>query len=252
VANPELNRTGRWTRSRRSSMRSRRSPQRSLGSVGRGSSNTIGRRSRAWASFGDAVAVAFFSFGTEGAAVLAQAADIPALGAVAWYGSDGTALSREILGDPRAAPFAVRTGCFNDPETDQCGHRRRRCPFLRHGRLRRGVARRAECRGGRHRGRRQLQAGPRHHRRLLRGRDRPDHARRCRRPCRRGVRCVGDRGGERPVRVEARGAMGWRLRDRRPPGAPASRSASPTTGSQALGVLRQLRRTRGATPVHAA
>ena len=65
------------------------------------------------ASFGDAVAVAFFSFGTEGAAVLAQAADIPALGTVAWYGSDGTALSREILGEPRAAQFALQTGFFN-------------------------------------------------------------------------------------------------------------------------------------------
>jgi branched-chain amino acid transport system substrate-binding protein len=68
---------------------------------------------QARASFGGAVAVAFFGFGTEGAAVLAQAADFPALGAVTWYGSDGTALSREILGDPRAAGFAVQTGFFN-------------------------------------------------------------------------------------------------------------------------------------------
>lgn len=67
----------------------------------------------AQASFGDDVAVAFFSFGTEGAAVLAQAADVPALGAVTWYGSDGTALSREILGDPQAARFAIRTGFLN-------------------------------------------------------------------------------------------------------------------------------------------
>lgn len=65
------------------------------------------------ASFGDTVAVAFFSFGTEGAAVLAQAADVPALGTVTWYGSDGTALSREILGEPRAAQFAIQTGFFN-------------------------------------------------------------------------------------------------------------------------------------------
>jgi branched-chain amino acid transport system substrate-binding protein len=65
------------------------------------------------ASFGDTVAVAFFSFGTEGAAVLAQAAEVPTLGAVAWYGSDGTALSREILGEPRAAQFAIQTGFFN-------------------------------------------------------------------------------------------------------------------------------------------
>jgi branched-chain amino acid transport system substrate-binding protein len=65
------------------------------------------------ARFADGVAVAFFSFGTEGAAVLAQAADVPALGAVTWFGSDGTALSREILGDPRAAQFAVQTGFFN-------------------------------------------------------------------------------------------------------------------------------------------
>jgi len=65
------------------------------------------------ASFGNTVAVAFFSFGTEGAAVLAQAADVPALGTVTWYGSDGTALSREILDEPRAAQFAVQTGFFN-------------------------------------------------------------------------------------------------------------------------------------------
>jgi branched-chain amino acid transport system substrate-binding protein len=65
------------------------------------------------ASFGGAVAVVFLGFGTDGAAVLAQASDDPALGAVTWYGSDGTALSREILGDPRAARFAARTGFFN-------------------------------------------------------------------------------------------------------------------------------------------
>jgi ABC-type branched-subunit amino acid transport system substrate-binding protein len=58
------------------------------------------------------VAVAFFSCGTEGAAVLAQAADTAPLGAVTWYGSDGTALSREILGEPRAARFAIQTGFF--------------------------------------------------------------------------------------------------------------------------------------------
>ena len=65
------------------------------------------------AVFGDSVAVAFFSFGTEGAKMLAQASEIPALGAVKWYGSDGTALSREILGDPKAAQFAIQTGFFN-------------------------------------------------------------------------------------------------------------------------------------------
>lgn len=65
------------------------------------------------ASSGAAVAVAFFGFGPEGAAVLAQASGLPALGAVTWYGSDGTALSREILGEPRAAQFAIRTGFLN-------------------------------------------------------------------------------------------------------------------------------------------
>jgi len=45
--------------------------------------------------------------------MLAQAAEIPALGTVKWYGSDGTALSREILGDPKAAQFAIQTGFFN-------------------------------------------------------------------------------------------------------------------------------------------
>lgn len=82
------------------------------------------------ASFGGAVAVAFFSFGPEGAVVLAQAADVPALGAVTWYGSDGTALSREIVGEPRAAQFAIRTGFLNTlfadvhtPEADQVRER---------------------------------------------------------------------------------------------------------------------------------
>jgi branched-chain amino acid transport system substrate-binding protein len=65
------------------------------------------------AQFGDDVAVAYFSFGTEGSAVLAQASATPALGSVAWFGSDGTALSREILDDPQAARFAVQTGFFN-------------------------------------------------------------------------------------------------------------------------------------------
>lgn len=63
--------------------------------------------------FGDEVAVAYFSFGTEGSAVLAQASETPSLGDVTWFGSDGTALSREILEDPRAAGFAAQTGFFN-------------------------------------------------------------------------------------------------------------------------------------------
>lgn len=63
--------------------------------------------------FGGAVAVAFFGFGTEGARLLAQAADVPLLGTVTWYGSDGTAQSREILGTPRAARFAAQTGLFS-------------------------------------------------------------------------------------------------------------------------------------------
>jgi branched-chain amino acid transport system substrate-binding protein len=64
-------------------------------------------------SAGGAVAVVFLGFGTDGAAVLAQASEFTALGAVAWYGSDGTALSREILADPLAARFAVRVGFFS-------------------------------------------------------------------------------------------------------------------------------------------
>lgn len=60
--------------------------------------------------FGERVAVAFFSFGTEGAVVLAQAAALPGLDGVPWHGSDGTALSREILGEARAAAFAARVG----------------------------------------------------------------------------------------------------------------------------------------------
>jgi branched-chain amino acid transport system substrate-binding protein len=68
---------------------------------------------QARASFGADVAVVLFAFGPEGAAVLAQAADDPTLGAVTWFGSDGTALSREIIAEPRAARFAARAGFFN-------------------------------------------------------------------------------------------------------------------------------------------
>jgi branched-chain amino acid transport system substrate-binding protein len=75
------------------------------------------------ATFGGAVAVAFFGFGPDGAAALAGAATIPVLGAVPWYGSDGTALSREILAEPAAARFAVETGfantLFADPHTPE-------------------------------------------------------------------------------------------------------------------------------------
>jgi branched-chain amino acid transport system substrate-binding protein len=59
------------------------------------------------------VAVAFFGFGSDGASILAQAAAFPVLGTVSWYGSDGTALSREILAEPAAARFAFRVGFFN-------------------------------------------------------------------------------------------------------------------------------------------
>jgi branched-chain amino acid transport system substrate-binding protein len=65
---------------------------------------------QARAASGEAVAVAFLGFGSDGAAALAGATDIPVLGAVRWYGSDGTALSREILAEPAAARFAVETG----------------------------------------------------------------------------------------------------------------------------------------------
>lgn len=62
---------------------------------------------------GGPVAVVFFGFGTDGAAVLAQATEFPGLGAVPWYGSDGTALSREILADPLAARFALQVNFAN-------------------------------------------------------------------------------------------------------------------------------------------
>jgi branched-chain amino acid transport system substrate-binding protein len=72
-------------------------------------------------NFGAQVAVAYFSFGPEGALMLAQASAIPGLGDLTWFGSDGTALSREILDNPAAAQFAVKTGFFNtlfaDPDT---------------------------------------------------------------------------------------------------------------------------------------
>jgi branched-chain amino acid transport system substrate-binding protein len=68
--------------------------------------------------FGAEVAVGFFSFGQEGARMMAQAAEIPALAEISWFGSDGTALSREILNDAKAAQFAATTGFYNTLFTD--------------------------------------------------------------------------------------------------------------------------------------
>jgi branched-chain amino acid transport system substrate-binding protein len=65
------------------------------------------------ATFDGAVAVILFAFGQDGATILARAADVPVLGTVIWYGSDGTAISREILDSPAAAGFAVKTGFLN-------------------------------------------------------------------------------------------------------------------------------------------
>jgi branched-chain amino acid transport system substrate-binding protein len=70
------------------------------------------------AHFGGEVAVGFFSFGQEGARMLSQAAAFPALAEVSWFGSDGTALSREILNDAQAARFAESTGFYNTLFTD--------------------------------------------------------------------------------------------------------------------------------------
>lgn len=71
--------------------------------------------------FAEQAAVAYFSFGPEGALMLGQASEIPELGELTWFGSDGTALSREILDNPAAAKFAVKTGFFNtlfaDPDS---------------------------------------------------------------------------------------------------------------------------------------
>jgi len=63
--------------------------------------------------FGDSVAIGFFSFGQEGARLLGQAAGFTALDDVSWFGSDGTALSREILEDANASQFTMRTGFYN-------------------------------------------------------------------------------------------------------------------------------------------
>lgn len=76
---------------------------------------------QARAIYGEQTAVAFFSFGPEGARMLSQASAIAGLDELTWFGSDGTALSREILDDPQAAQFAVQTGFFNtlfaDPDS---------------------------------------------------------------------------------------------------------------------------------------
>lgn len=59
-------------------------------------------------------AVELIAFGTDGARVLEQAAARPALRGVRWFGSDGTAISREIATNPVAAQMAVDTG-FENP-----------------------------------------------------------------------------------------------------------------------------------------
>ncbi len=59
-------------------------------------------------------AVELIAFGTDGERVLEQAATRPALRAVRWFGSDGTAISREIATNPVAAQMAVDTS-FENP-----------------------------------------------------------------------------------------------------------------------------------------
>ena len=73
-----------------------------------------GRLRAAQAVYGeDRVGVLFIAFGPEAAETLAAASDQPRLAAVPWLGTEGTAQSREILGNPAAAAFAARTGFTN-------------------------------------------------------------------------------------------------------------------------------------------
>lgn len=65
----------------------------------------------AQAATGANVAVQLSAFGDDAAALFAAAP--PALSALRWIGSDGTAKSREILASPTATSFAVATGFLN-------------------------------------------------------------------------------------------------------------------------------------------
>jgi branched-chain amino acid transport system substrate-binding protein len=59
---------------------------------------------------GSEVTVVFLGFGPEAPKILEEAALHPALASVAWYGSEGTVLSREVIDDAEAASFAAATG----------------------------------------------------------------------------------------------------------------------------------------------
>lgn len=59
------------------------------------------------------VAIQLSGFGPDAALLLQAAAAQGGLDTLPWFGSDGTALSREILNNPAAAAFAAQTGLAN-------------------------------------------------------------------------------------------------------------------------------------------
>ena len=80
------------------------------------------KASQAVAQYGtDAVAVYLIAFG-EAVSIFTQAQDYPVLSTIKWYGSDGTALNKELISDEQAAQFAVLTGftssIFGDADTN--------------------------------------------------------------------------------------------------------------------------------------
>lgn len=68
---------------------------------------------RASAMHGPAGVAVYLAAFDEAARLFASASPDPALGAVRWYGADGSAHSDSLLADPRAAAFAIRAGFPN-------------------------------------------------------------------------------------------------------------------------------------------
>ena len=86
--------------------------------------NLTGEVNNEIAAYGnDLVAVILLSFEQDGTLILSEAATIPDLSSLKWYGSDGTALAKGLISDTAAAEFASKTGflspIFGGVETEQ-------------------------------------------------------------------------------------------------------------------------------------
>lgn len=85
--------------------------------------NLTGEINEVTAAYGnDSVAVILISF-QEATLILSEAAKNPGLSSLKWYGSDGTALTKELITDTTAAEFASKTGflspIFGGVETEE-------------------------------------------------------------------------------------------------------------------------------------